>query len=191
MSQSRGAVSFEPLFTAEDIGLRKEANVEHVMKVFITLGEGLASRWIEMPKGVLLLQTVPDDPASGAIYLYDRELQVFYFVVFDEGRDDSLTAAEFDELVTEYNLVSWTAHPALLRRAVGKPGMALTAGLERGLYERSRPSERGNGTEIFCIVRKSPGLHPAVSQTGREREALLLSSEAGSADCRSRPFASI
>src|SRR5208337_3676230 len=55
MSQSRGAVSFEPLFTAEDIGLRKEANVEHVMKVFITLGEGLASRWIEMPKGVLLL----------------------------------------------------------------------------------------------------------------------------------------
>ena len=59
MSQSRGAVSFEPLFTAEDIGLRKEANVEHVMKVFITLGEGQASRWIEMPKGVLLLQTVP------------------------------------------------------------------------------------------------------------------------------------
>jgi hypothetical protein len=124
MSQSRGAVSFEPLFSAEDIGLRKEANVEHVMKVFITLGEGVASRWIEMPKGVLLLQTVPDNPASGAIYLYDRELQVFYFVVFDEGRDDSLTAAEFDELVTEYNLVSCTAHPALLRKAIGKPGMA-------------------------------------------------------------------
>jgi hypothetical protein len=59
-----------------------------------------------------------------AYALYDRELQVFYFVVFDEGRDDSLTAAEFDDLVTEYNPVSWTAHPALLRRAVGKPGMA-------------------------------------------------------------------
>jgi hypothetical protein len=124
MSQSRGAVSFEPLFTAEDIGLRKEANVEHVMKVFITLGEGQASRWIEMPKGVLLLQTVPDEPASGAIYLYDRELQVFYFVVFDLGRDDSLTAAEFDELVMEYNLVSWTAHPALFRRGVAKHPMA-------------------------------------------------------------------
>jgi hypothetical protein len=77
-----------------------------------------------MPRGVLLLQTVPDDPASGAIYLYDRELQVFYFVVFDEGRDDSLTTAEFDELVAEYNLVSWTAHPALLRKAIGKAAMA-------------------------------------------------------------------
>jgi len=124
MSQSRGAVSFERLFTAEDIGLHKGANVEHAMKVFITLGEGQASRWIEMPKGVLVLQTVPDDPASGAIYLYDRELEVFYFVVFDRGRDDSLTAADFDELVTEYNLVSWTAHPALLRRAVAKRAMA-------------------------------------------------------------------
>jgi hypothetical protein len=124
MSQSRGAVSFEPLFTAEDIGLRKEANVEHVMKVFITLGEGQAARWIEMPKGVLLLQTVPSEPASGAIYLYDRELQVFYFVIFDLGRDDSLTAAEFDELVAEYNLVSWTAHPALLCRAVAKHAIA-------------------------------------------------------------------
>ena len=124
MSQSRGAVSFEPLFTAEDIGLRKEANVEHVMKVFITLGEGLASRWIEMQRGVMLLQTVPDDPASGAIYLYDRELQVYYFVAFDEGRDDSLTTVEFDELVAEYNLVSWTAHPALLRKAIGKTAMA-------------------------------------------------------------------
>jgi hypothetical protein len=124
MSQSRGAVSFEPLFTAEDIGLRKEANIEHVMKVFITLGEGQASRWIEMPNGVLLLQTVPDEPASGAIYLYDRELQVFYFVVFELGRDDSLTAVEFDELVMEYNLVSWAAHPALLRSGIAKHAMA-------------------------------------------------------------------
>src|SRR5208283_2204262 len=181
------AVSFEPLFTAEEIGLGKEAHVEHVMKVFVTLGEGLASRWIEMPRGVLLLQTVPDDPASGAIYLYDRELQVFYFVVFDEGRDDSLTTAEFDELVAEYNLVSWTAHPALLRKAIEKLRwrngyFAVPARIprhhgkcERRLYERSGPGERGNGRAVLCIVRQSPGLHTAIAQTRHEREALLLS----------------
>src|SRR5260370_40702433 len=56
-----------------------------------------------------------------------------------------------------------------------------TESLERGFYERSGPSERGNGRTVFCIVRKSPGLHPAISQTGCERETLLLSSEAGSA----------
>ncbi len=114
MFQSRGPVSFHPLFTAEDIGLRKDASVEHAIKVFLYIGEAIASRWVQMPKGVLLLQAVPDRPQSGAIYLYDRERQIFYFACFDQGRDDSLSVAEFEQLVTEYDLVSWTANPALL-----------------------------------------------------------------------------
>jgi hypothetical protein len=123
MSQSRGAVSFEPLFTAEDIGLRKDANVEHAIKVFLYVGEAIASRWIEMPKGVLLLQTIPGRPESGAIYLYDRQQQIFYFVFFEEGRDDSLTTAQFEQLVGEYNLLVWTSNPAVMRGIVN-PAMA-------------------------------------------------------------------
>ena len=114
MFQSRGAVSFQPLFTAEDIGLRKEASVEHAIKVFLYIGEAVAPRWIEMPKGVLLLQAVPGNPESGAIYLYDRDRQIFYFACFDHGRDDSLSVAEFEQLVGEYDLVSRAANPALL-----------------------------------------------------------------------------
>jgi hypothetical protein len=123
MSQSRGAVSFEPLFTAEDIGLRKDANVEHAIKVFLYVGEAIASRWIEMPKGVLLLQAIPGRPESGAIYLYDRQQQIFYFVFFEEGRDDSLTTAQFEQLVDEYNLLVWTSNPAVMRGIVN-PAMA-------------------------------------------------------------------
>lgn len=114
MSQSRGAIRFEPLFTAENIGLRKEASVEHAIKAFLTVGEAVAARWIEMPRGVLLLQIVAGNPASGAIYVYDRERQIFYFVFFDEGRDDSLSVRDFEELAAEYDLVSWTANPGLL-----------------------------------------------------------------------------
>lgn len=114
MLQSRGPVSFHPLFTTEDIGLRNAPSVEHAIKVFLYVGEAVASRWIEMPKGVLLLQTVPDNPQSGAIYLYDRERQIFFFLAFRDGRDDSLTVAEFEQLVTEYDLVSWAANPGLL-----------------------------------------------------------------------------
>ena len=124
MHQSRGAVSFTPLFTTDDIGLRKDASVEHVVKVFLNIGEAIAARWIEMPRGILLLQAVPDQPASGAIYLYDRERRIFFFVDFADGRDDSLTATEFDELVTEYDLVSWTANPAFLPASVRNIGMA-------------------------------------------------------------------
>jgi hypothetical protein len=124
MSHSRGALSFAPLFTTGDIGLGKEANVEHVVKVFLTVGEAIAARWIEMPRGILLLQTVPGEPASGAIYLYDRGRHIFFFVDFVEGRNDSLTPAEFDQLVAEYDLVSWTANPAFLPANVTNPGLA-------------------------------------------------------------------
>jgi hypothetical protein len=124
MHASRGAVSFTPLFTTDDIGLRRDASVEHVVKVFLTVGEATPARWIEMPRGILLLQMVPDEPASGAIYLYDRDRQIFFFVNFAQGRDDSLTAAEFDQLVAEYDLVSRTANPAFLPEMTGTTAMA-------------------------------------------------------------------
>ncbi|HEV2730701.1 MAG TPA: hypothetical protein VGV15_11775 [Terriglobales bacterium] len=124
MLQSRGAIRFEPLFTTADIGLRQDASVEHVVKTFLDVGEALASRWIEMPRGILLLQTVPDEPASGAIYLYDRERHVFYFVSFLDGQDDALTVTEFDQLVVEYDLVSRAANPNLLSHCLSRTGQA-------------------------------------------------------------------
>ena len=124
MSRSRGAIRFDPLFTTADIGLRQDAGVEHVVKAFLNVGEGLASRWIEMPRGILLLQTVPDEPASGAIYLYDRERHLFYFVSFLDGQDDRLTVPEFDQLVAEYDLVFRAANPQLLSPSLSKIGQA-------------------------------------------------------------------
>jgi hypothetical protein len=124
MCHSRGPMKFEPLFTTEEIGLRKEASIEHVIKTFLSVGEALATRWIEMPRGILLLQTVEDQPASGAIYLYDRERHIFYFVCFLDGPDDSLTAGEFDQLVSEYDLVSCAANPERLPVRISRPGSA-------------------------------------------------------------------
>ena len=98
--------------------------MEHVVKVFLTVGEAMAARWIEMPRGILLLQSVPDQHASGAIYLYDRERHVFFFVDFVNGRNDTLTTAEFDQLVAEYDLVSWTANPQLLPATIPILGVA-------------------------------------------------------------------
>ena len=124
MSLSRGAIRFEPLFTTADIGLRQDASVEHVVKAFLNVGDALASRWIEMPRGILLLQTVPDEPASGAIYLYDRERHIFYFVSFLDGQDDTLSVTEFDQLLGEYDLVSRAANPSLLSACLSRTGHA-------------------------------------------------------------------
>ena len=118
MTQSRGPLNITQLFTITDIGLRDGAGAPHVVKVFMHVGEAVVARWIEMPRGILLLQTVPDRPDSGAIYLYDRQRQLFFFVAFAEGRDDSLTTADFDQLVTEYDLISLAANPGTLGATV-------------------------------------------------------------------------
>src|SRR5262249_31697394 len=103
---------------------RRDASVEHVVKTFLNVGEAVASRWIEMPRGILLMQSVPEEPASGAIYLYDREDQIFYFVSFVDGRGDRLTVSEFDQLVAEYDLVSFAANPHLLSPCLSRIGQA-------------------------------------------------------------------
>jgi hypothetical protein len=107
MSHSRGHLHFEPLFTTEELGLPEHANIAHVVKVFLAIGEGVAARWIEMPKCVLLLQTVAGIPESGAIYLYDRERHQFYLALFEQGREDALTTTEFEQLVAEYDLLGY------------------------------------------------------------------------------------
>lgn len=107
MHYSRGHLRFEPLFTTEELGLHEHANIAHVVKVFLTIGDGVAARWIEMPKCVLLLQTVDGIPESGAIYLYDRERHQFYLAVFEQGREDALTTTEFEQLVAEYDLLGY------------------------------------------------------------------------------------
>jgi hypothetical protein len=115
MPQSRGRLRFEPLFTADELGLPEHANIEHIVKVFLTVGDAIAMRRIEMPACVLLLQCVADNPASGAIYLFDRERKLFYLAVFEHGHDDTLTTTEFELLVNEYEMLRFGENRRHLR----------------------------------------------------------------------------
>ena len=123
MSRSRGNMSIHHLFRAEEIGVSKEPNLDRLVKVFMQISEGIVARWIQMPKGMLLLVMVPDNPASGAIYMYDRVGQQFSLVSF-EGADDTLTTQDFDGLLGEYNLLDYAANPALIRASIRQPAMA-------------------------------------------------------------------
>jgi hypothetical protein len=123
MSRSRGNMSIHHLFHAEEIGVSKEPNLDRLVKVFMQISEGIVARWIQMPKGMLLLVMVPDNPASGAIYIYDRVGQQFSLVSF-EGADDTLTTQDFDGLLGEYKLLGYAANPALIRASIRQPAMA-------------------------------------------------------------------
>jgi hypothetical protein len=124
MSRSRGNMSIHHLFHAEEIGVSKEANLDRLVKVFVQMSEGAAPRWIQMPKGLVVLLMVPDNPASGAIYIYDRVGQQFYFVSFDQGSDDTLTIPEFEDLLREYRLLECVSNSSLFQASVQEAARA-------------------------------------------------------------------
>jgi hypothetical protein len=103
------------MFSVRELGLGSaETQVDKIIRVFLEIGEAVAARWIQMPEGILILQMVPENPSSGAIYFYDRARQEFYLFSF-EGADDTLTVEEFTALVEEYSLLRYAEDPNLLQ----------------------------------------------------------------------------
>ena len=114
MQLSRGTITPHRLFTVKDLALgNPEPHVDRVIKEFLAIGDAVAARWIQMPNAILLLQMAPEDPASGAIYVYDRLHQEFYLLSF-EGAEDNLTLDDFCQLLPEYDLLLYAEQPALL-----------------------------------------------------------------------------
>ncbi len=112
------------LFSVKELGLGSpEPHVDRVIQVFLQIGEAVAARWIQMPRGILIMQVAPENPASGAIYLYDRQRQEFFLLSFD-GPDDHLTLQDFGQLLSEYNLLQYAEHPALLQAQIPSLGSA-------------------------------------------------------------------
>lgn len=115
MEKSRGDITPHRLFSVRELGLgNPEPHVDRIINAFLGIGEAVAARWIQMPKAILLLQMAPENPASGAIYVYDRLRQDFYMLSF-EGAEDTLTLEEFAELLPEYNLLRYAEQPTLLQ----------------------------------------------------------------------------
>src|SRR5437899_4037164 len=114
MEHSRGHLTSHRLFGVIDLGFgNPEPHVDRVIREFLTIGDAVAARWIQMPKAILLLQMAPENPASGAIYVYDRLRQDFYMLSF-EGAEDTLTLEDFSLLLSEYDLLRYAEQPGLL-----------------------------------------------------------------------------
>lgn len=124
MDRSRGSMTPHRLFSVRDLGLGSpEPHVDRVIKAFLGIGEAVAARWIQMPNAILLLQMAPENPASGAIYVYDRLRQDFYMLSF-EGAEDTLTLEEFSQLFHEYELLRYAEQPGLLQIPLQPAGSA-------------------------------------------------------------------
>jgi hypothetical protein len=87
--------------------------IQQTVQAFLELGEAVATRWIQTRKGVMLLQMVPDNNASGAIYIFDRQRDDWYMLSF-EGCEDRFTPDLFDRVFSEYKLFNYVDQPGLL-----------------------------------------------------------------------------
>ena len=119
--RSKGSLRIELLFRSSEIGVSvPEPRPMRAIQVFLDVasGEGyqaIAPRITQMPRAVLLLQTIADEPAGGGeIYILDRETGDFYAVVFEQAHGE-LTERDYDELVQEYRLLEYVADPARIR----------------------------------------------------------------------------
>jgi hypothetical protein len=110
VQQSLGKLSAYQMFNWRD---RAAGSVEQTVAAFLEIGEAIATRWIQTARGVMLLQMVPDDAASGAIYIFDRQHEQWFMLSF-EGCEDQFTSEKFDRALSEYDLFRLIEQPGLL-----------------------------------------------------------------------------
>jgi len=110
MQLSLGKMSACKMFNGRDDAAD---SIEQTVAAFLALGDAIATRWIETRKGVLVLQMAPDNSESGAIYVFDRQREQWYWVTFDECECE-FTSEKFDRAFSEYNLFRLVEQPNLL-----------------------------------------------------------------------------
>jgi len=110
MRRSLGRMSVYKMFDWRD---RACDSLQQTVDEFLALGEAIATRWIQTTKGLMLLQMAPGNPSSGAVYIFDRQREVWYMLSF-EGCEDRFTSKRFDRVFCEYKLFNYVDQPGLL-----------------------------------------------------------------------------
>lgn len=127
MSTSK-PIQVQVLMTVNDLGLDIHQGVDKTVFAFLERSEAIASRWVQLPLAVLLFVTVPDDPQSGAIYLFDRRKGVFYWFEIDGEANGLLTGGDYERLVRQHRLLNlahrpWSVRP-FLKKTIPTPASA-------------------------------------------------------------------
>ena len=73
------------------------------------------ARWIQFPTAVALFLLVPNDPESGAIYVYDRRDGVWYWVDFEDQKYSGYTLTDLEVLLEQCQFLQLVENPHLLR----------------------------------------------------------------------------
>jgi hypothetical protein len=122
-NRSLGKMSASELFRS---GLPSTRTRRQVVASFLKAAEGVAHRWIDTRKGTLLLQMAPYQPASGQIYIYDRQRDMWYMLDFEVARE-SFSLETFEQVYREYKLLAYVEQPGLLQNLLDRRSDSVAA----------------------------------------------------------------
>jgi hypothetical protein len=107
---------------AEEVGGSVDGAVARLLDV---TDHPTIAKWVQFPKALFLFLVVPGDPGSGAFYVYDRRVRIWFWVDFDDEKFGGYTVSDFDSLVRECRFLDIVEHLQLLpcqERWVVQPG---------------------------------------------------------------------
>jgi hypothetical protein len=122
-NRSLGKMSASELFRS---GLPSTRNRRQVVASFLKAAEGVAHRWIDTRKGTLLLQMAPYQPASGQIYIYDRQRDMWYLLEFEVPLS-GFNVELFEHVYREYKLLAYVEQPGLLQNLLDRRTVSVAA----------------------------------------------------------------
>ena len=105
-----------PILTLEDLGLERSVGLDQASRGLAERSEAQIVRWVQFPAGALFFTLVPDDPESGAVYVFDRKNGVFYLVDFNDQKWGGYSLAEYEVLERTHRLTMLAQRPWLLER---------------------------------------------------------------------------
>ncbi len=97
--------------TPEEVGGSVEGAIAKLLDV---TEHPRIAKWVQFPKALFVFLIVPGDPESGAFYIYDRRVRVWFWVDFDDDKFGGYTVSDFDRLVRECRFLDIVEHPQLL-----------------------------------------------------------------------------
>ena len=109
-------LSANPILTLEDLGLERSVGLDQASRGLAERSEAQIVRWVQFPAGALFFTLVPDDPESGAVYVFDRKNGVFYLVDFIDQKWGGYSLAEYEALERMHRLTLLAQRPWLLER---------------------------------------------------------------------------
>src|ERR1700678_1004431 len=105
-----------PILTLEDLGLERSVGLDQASRGLAERSEAQIVRWVQFPAGALFFTLVPEDPESGAVYVFDRRSGVFYSVDFNDQNWGGYSLAEYEVVERTHRISRVAPQPLVLSR---------------------------------------------------------------------------